>query len=67
MSFDGGRNTPLVLRILRAIVIGAPRRRTHDRQVFKLQIRERNAHRACERRRIDPLGLYAETAAALEP
>jgi hypothetical protein len=30
VSFDGGSNTALVLRILRAIVIGAPRRRTQN-------------------------------------
>ncbi len=38
----------------------------NDRQVFELQIRERNTHRGCERRRIHPFDLYAETAAALE-
>jgi hypothetical protein len=30
VSFDGGSNTALVLRILRAIVIGAQRRRTQN-------------------------------------
>ena len=64
---------PMALRgasILRATLV-AP---THegllaevdDPQVCKLQIRERNAHRACERRRIHPLDLYAKSAAALE-
>jgi hypothetical protein len=33
---------------------------------LKLQICERNAHRACERPRIHPLDLFAETAAAIE-
>jgi len=30
-----------------------------DRPVCKLHVRERNAHPACERRRIHPLDLYA--------
>jgi hypothetical protein len=34
--------------------------------VFEPQIRERYTHRTCERRRIHPLDLDAETAAALE-
>ena len=38
----------------------------NNRQLFQLEIRERNTHRGCERRRIHPLDLYAETAAALE-
>ncbi len=48
---------PQLIRLLAGI---------NDRQLFELRIRERNTHRGCERRRIHPLDLYAETAAALE-
>jgi hypothetical protein len=74
-SAPGGTRTPGLL-LVRSQVIGIIRFlrrqlikiacRGRHRQVCKLQIRERNAHRACERRRIHPLDLYAETAAALE-
>jgi hypothetical protein len=37
----------------------------NDRRLGEPQIRERNAHLACERRHIYPLDLYAETAVAV--
>jgi hypothetical protein len=49
-----------------ALPFAVPTASSFGTMALKLQICERNAHRACERPRIHPLDLFAETAAAIE-